>query len=341
MNNTTKYLLEAPASQKAVHAAIAPIFTLLGLVGNSLLISAFFVTKKLRTSTNTFILMVSVSDLVLILLMLSSKISITVLQKRNTVVLERDTLCFSLTMVAYISYGVSVYGQGAIAINRYFKICHHNRYPKIYTKRNVLLICVGIWIYSICLIFGIAFGGRCFFTFDGLICRIDPTQKTPCVYLVIAFGILIPTFTIFGFYFKIFITIRATSLKVNRGEKIDAKTKKAIISLFTAFVLMVILFWPYAIVAAIDSNIHTRGVGIAMRYAVIWTYLSTGTNPIVYGIMNTTFREGYKNVLCCCCRKIRKSKISLPLADANSSTSGATRSSGKSSDSNATTKTSI
>ncbi|KAK6177128.1 hypothetical protein SNE40_015294 [Patella caerulea] len=47
-----------------------------------------------------------------------------------------------------VTFVASVMSLGAISINRYYKVCTGQRYKKIYTKRNVFLIILGVWLLS-------------------------------------------------------------------------------------------------------------------------------------------------------------------------------------------------
>ncbi|XP_074642796.1 uncharacterized protein LOC141900006 [Tubulanus polymorphus] len=111
-----------------------------------------------------------------------------------------------------------------------------------------------------------------------------------------------------AFIIAIFLTIRQAEERIYSVKQIVRQTSRttrktatkmrSIMTLFIAFLMLVLLFYPFTICSIINNYIeHTDHLRKATRVFIVISYCSTGVNPIVYGFMNKNFRRGYKNVL--------------------------------------------
>ncbi|XP_074661713.1 melatonin receptor type 1A-A-like [Tubulanus polymorphus] len=306
MYNNTTIVINTVNHSKTVEEVIVPglvytvIFSILRLVilsmgvfGNGLLIISYIVCGKLRTSTNAFILMVAISDLMLALLLIAEKL-ITFFGWHHLLD-QRTHIPTIFILITFITYAVSVFGQVAISANRYVKICRPKYYDSLYTNRMIVLYTVILFSSAILIQTCITFVGKCRMYFDGFMIRLATRNQDHCLYAFMG-ELSSPTIIIFVMYFEIFRTIYKSGRRTKRSSSAK-KQLRVTIGLCAAFVTLVVAFTPWSVVAILDSFLQTNATFQAIRLACEWTMLTTISNPIIYGLMNTNFKRGYLIVI--------------------------------------------
>ncbi|XP_074641449.1 melatonin receptor type 1B-B-like [Tubulanus polymorphus] len=293
--NRTSLSGETFLSLSTLHEVLFGICTLFGIFGNCLLLIAYIIDRKLRTTSNTFIFYVSISDF-LFSALLSPIVLASSIAKRNVV---NEGTCFAIGMVSTFSFGVSMYGQGLIAFNRYIRVCHHFLYPKIFTRRNVVFMSVGLLVSQIVVIYGSVLVGWCAYDFDDRMftCMFDWKSPKPCTYILLTTA-FIPANSIIFLYMQIFLFIRrANSSRRNTVNRETRNSRTRVIkALFTAFVLLLMMFTPFAIVTIIDNNMSLVGIDIQLRFITFSVFFIPCINPVVYGLMNARYKRSYGKV---------------------------------------------
>ncbi|XP_074660141.1 melatonin receptor type 1B-like [Tubulanus polymorphus] len=306
------------------------ITTLFVIFGNTSLITVFALTKRIQTSTNIFIIVVATSDLLVSLVLAATRRTLG----RRSIDHGSNLVCTTAGTCMYVTFFVSFFGQTAIATNRYVKICWPNAYSRIFNRRNVILITVGIWLFSLVLVVGSATLGWVVYSYDERVklCSIDRRYPTFAVIMIIV-GVLVPSFINLGLYTMVIRKIRKSGPAVSKprppantsssttnrtkygrraqsgnvdtvfrsSKRLNAKTR-AVAVLLLAFVVYVILFYPVA--GAIIADFYTTAdLDEVLTWTMLMAYAGCATNPIIYGFLNTNIKNAYKNCFRrCCCR---------------------------------------
>ncbi|XP_022079889.1 alpha-1D adrenergic receptor-like [Acanthaster planci] len=121
-------------TQRVLVASSILIISILGTLGNSLVILAVSSSRKLRTDTNVFVVNLSVADLLTSL----------VIPWHAVALLSKDHLpvphvvCGVVAVVIFTAVGSSMYTLASIALNRLLLITRPNTtYLKIYTPKKI------------------------------------------------------------------------------------------------------------------------------------------------------------------------------------------------------------
>ncbi|XP_038055090.1 beta-4C adrenergic receptor-like [Patiria miniata] len=156
MSETTVFRFD-DMRQRIVVACLFALISVLGTVGNSLVIVAVFLSRKLRTTTNVFVVNLSLADLFTCLFL---PWNIVALLSPTGWPMD-GTVCAIAAVVLFTCVSCSVYTLAAIAINRFVIITRPMRKYKTYYSRWKLVLMVGVtwgvslFIAIIPLIFGL------------------------------------------------------------------------------------------------------------------------------------------------------------------------------------------
>ncbi|XP_074642991.1 melatonin receptor type 1A-like [Tubulanus polymorphus] len=309
--NESSYVSVSPGVT-VVDTILVALITLTGMIGNSVLLAAYYLHKDLQTPSNALVVNIAISDLIMCCVV--HPFILMSIIGRGSVTLS-DTTCFAIGTIMVITYGVSLWGQVTIAINRFIRVCFHTKYDKIYTFRNNTISIIVLWLCCITITYGGAAMNTCTYHYDPrqFECTYASRGDTKCAGMLIT-GILLPSVITFLLYSRIFCVIRRSTSRLSshaearpresttsgnsnkHAKKRESRDRRAVMTLFTAFLMLVLLFYPYAIVIIVDSNASSGTLDRTIRYLAWFASISTCTNPIVYGLMNSKFKIAYSDI---------------------------------------------
>ncbi|XP_072013764.1 probable G-protein coupled receptor No18 [Amphiura filiformis] len=213
MNGTAEIPTKVPAltnyNERILLAFISLVIALFGFLGNSLVILAVGLSRKLRTATNVYVLNLSVADLLVCLFLPWHMVALLNVDGWPL----PDWICAVTAAVSIIFVGSSILTLACIALNRLYLITQpKDKYRSFYTLRNLLATTAFTWILptlTVCLplAFGIGSLG-----YDAQYTRCGPQHLTESDNLhdMIIASVLypIPLVIIIYCYCKIFLHIR-------------------------------------------------------------------------------------------------------------------------------------
>ena len=128
------------------------LIAIFGSVGNSMVIVAVILSRKLRTVTNVFIVSLALADLFTSLFLTWSVVAL--LGPNGWPLPNVEWLCVAGGFMMFACTGTSLYNLAAIAINRLLLITlPFETYRKIYQKMNAAIIVAIVWFIptSVCI----------------------------------------------------------------------------------------------------------------------------------------------------------------------------------------------
>ena len=129
-------------TQRIVVSCLFALISIVGTFGNSLVIAAVLVSRKLRTATNVFVVSLSFADLLTCLFLPWNVVALLSTEGWPTA----DEICATAAVVMFTCVGCSVYTLAAIAINRYVLITQPmSTYRAYYTKWKMALMIAITW----------------------------------------------------------------------------------------------------------------------------------------------------------------------------------------------------
>ncbi|XP_074647491.1 melatonin receptor type 1B-like [Tubulanus polymorphus] len=311
MNNTTAETDDSsdttPLGLRVFDIVIMTSIVVIGICGNVLILSAVFSSRNLRTLANAFVVNIAVADLVVVAYVLPVVVA-NVVERANVL---GEVTCVMNAGLTVITCACSIWTLAQISVNRYIHVCKHTKYDKIYSKLNVCAMLVTTWSFWIFVTFLSIIWVEHNYNNDSKICIFDHHQSPYFTAFIMVVGIGIPVIVTFVCYYLIYRTIKSSQQRIknhtgaagNNAPGNNAKNNKkkrendALKALFVAFVLFIVFWCPYGIVAILYS-VRVQVNGYVFKYSA-WLGMSNScVNSFVYGVMNKTYSDAYKKIVC-------------------------------------------
>ncbi|XP_055342637.1 melatonin receptor type 1A-like [Paramacrobiotus metropolitanus] len=303
------FYLEEHTGLRVLTALLLSISAAVGSFGNLLVIVVILRIKTLRTCGNYFVLNLALADLIVTMLIDPFNVVGTVAGR--SVLVHNPSLCEWIAAFCAPACMGSMWNMCAISLNRYVLICHHAKYARIFTQANTILMCVGIWI--LCHLFHLpnhVGWGMSRFQSDYYLCSFDMELHSYAIFYIIT-GVVIPLLGVLVGYAGIFRRVRTvrTQMKLYKSGSISEPGKqtrprhsdftqddiKLVKTLFEAFAVFLACWALFAILVLAHQP---RSVpGWVYVIAIIMAHGNSAVNPVIYGMSNDKFREGYKIIL--------------------------------------------
>nr|XP_035152332.2 galanin receptor type 1-like [Callithrix jacchus] len=283
------------------HAGSVGLILALGVLGNSLVITALVCSKpgRPKSTTDLFILNQSIADLAYLLFCIPFQATVYALP---TWVLGAF-ICKFTHYFFTVSMLISIFTLAAMSLDRYMAIVHSRRSSSLRVSSNSLLGVGCIWALSIAMASPVAYHQGLFHprASNQTFCWEewpDPRHKKAYVLCTFVFGYLLPLLLISFCYAKVLNHLHK-KLK-NRSKKSQISKKK------TAQTILVVVFGISWLLHHIIHLWVEFGVfpltpaSFFFRITVhCLAYSNSSVNPIIYAFLSENFRKAYKQVFKC------------------------------------------
>ncbi|XP_034017383.1 galanin receptor type 1-like [Thalassophryne amazonica] len=273
----------------------------LGVLGNALVIIVLARSKpgQPRSSSNTFILNLSVADLSYLLFCVPFQSTIYMLP---TWVLG-EFICKFIHYFFTVSMLVSIFTLSAMSVDRYVAIVHARKSSWIRVGRHAALGVLLIWIASLAMAAPVAHYQRIVRTEDNhTFCWEDWPDHQRKVYVMctFVFGYLLPLTLISVCYAKVLNHLHK-KLK-NTSRKSELAKKKTAQTILVVVVVFCLSWLPHHIVhlwVEFGSFPLNQASFVFRMVAHCLAYSNSSVNPIIYAFLSENFRNSYKQVFWC------------------------------------------
>ena len=179
------------------------------------------------------------------------------------------------TILNSLFSGASFLGVVAVSVDRFLAVHLHLRYQELVTHRRVVIVVIGIWVYS---------------AFLSLIILWELLSTRDLIRTIsAAFGFIITLVV----YIRIYQTVRRhknhiQSMQIRdeaQSEEIKNLTVliKSTVGIFYVYIVFLICYLPFIICMAV---IEIYGSNIALKklflYSLTLVYLNSSLNPVIY-----------------------------------------------------------
>ena len=300
MNNSTPATLRIvptlPYDEVEIIASTV-VYVLLALfviLGNILVIEAFRFNQRLRTTNNTFLVGLAVSDLLVGLISIPLWIYFSFCQQYTTCINSVELLTFYSTIDIFTG-SASVFQLTAISIERYLAITrpiNHRSYS--------------MWIYYTMITIA--------WVFALIIAGLFPVQQNkwqkPYSVILVTTCFVIPALVILTVYAIIFQTVRGTErARVHPTEAATtrpAQNETKIAATIAGITGLFVIAWlPFFVVNMLAEFCLTclppyPDILRLIRFVKWMHYSNSMVNPLVYAYRNAEIRKTFKRLLCLC-----------------------------------------
>ncbi|XP_029115893.1 galanin receptor type 1-like [Scleropages formosus] len=276
------------------------IFTL-GVLGNSLVITVLARSKpgKPRSTTNIFILNLSIADLSYLLLCVPFQSTIYML---DTWVLG-SFVCKFVHYFFTVSMLVSIFTLSAMSVDRYVAIVHARKASSVRVARHALLGVLAIWVLSLAAAVPVARHQIIFERDNDTFCwELWPVQSHRKAYMIgtFLFGYVLPLLLISFCYAKVLNHLHK-KLR-NMSKKSEASKKKTAQTVLVVVVVFCISWLPHHVVhlwVEFGTFPLNQASFVFRVTAHCMAYSNSSVNPIIYAFLSENFRKAYKQVFRC------------------------------------------
>ena len=230
----------------------------------------------------------------------------------------RPGLCKWLASICVVSCVSSLMSIGVISFNRYTYICLHDTlHPKMFTRKNSLLLCFLTWVIGILLDLPSHVGWSTHaFDTKSKKCIFDRRESHSYNLFFCIGGIFIPCVCFAFCYFKIFFRISQTQQRLFQNDhhnscKFKEKWRKCMRQsqmMCLIFIAFTICWTPYALIVIIDKH-DSMSLELHLYFTLL-AHSHASLNCILYGAANKNYRNAYSNfikyVTSCNCVDSRK-----------------------------------
>lgn len=297
-------LLSRSISSTAGESFLYAFIVSVGTVGNFAVLLVLYKNHRLRNIPAYFVVSLAISDI--IMLDLCAPFSIAVLMTGDW--LFGDLLCqiqgFIVMLVACASLGT----LALVAINRYFHIVKTSQYRVIFTPRNAVLIILGGWASAFITPLTYTAAGKDYVFQPGKFFCFMESKFTLLVlpfYGFIAISMLI----LIVCYLSVFKALKAHEKNVSNNLR-KGNTRQIVISLedirvtkilFATVVGFVLCWTPVLVIDIVDAFLGSEWELTRGTYYMytIFGITSSAINPIIYGVMNPSYRKAYCRLFGC------------------------------------------
>lgn len=291
--------------QVILESALCIVLNIVSFVGNTLVILAVYRNRRLRTTTNLYIIALAGSDLTCSVIEMPLT-SVTLITGQW---IFGDAVCQIEAFVDIFVTYVSPATIGLTAFNRYVRIVKPIRYNKIFSPRRSKLMLALVWFLLFCyIIIARSTGWQDFvFTPGYSTCILGHLSELRKLIHYISLGLfcfLIPLVISSYSYFKVFQKIHGHNLMItpqlqkslNRARVTlnEIKMSKSLFFVVASIFICWVPFWVILITERFSLSPLSRDV---QMLTVLFLFLSSTINPFIYTFTNRAFRREFLKIM--------------------------------------------
>ena len=297
-NGTLVY--EEHPTTRAVKLTLYAVIFMTGLVGNVLVCLVVCRQRRLKTSTNYFILNLACADLGVIVFCIPLDV---VIQENGYRWPFGDFLCRIIyplmTVLTFASVGTLI----GIAMNRHHAILTPMRIQAA-GKRRAKVAIVSVWLLSIAL--SLPYAATLKFDETSLQCEETWSEASSRFYTVFLsiFQYCLPLLVITAAYIRIGIQLRRNRANMTAAHRVqDRDVRKVVRMMIVVVLLFALCMLPNQILWTLKYfhslvPMHDE----LLSWGAILIYANSCSNPIVYSICAEEFRTAFKAYIFKCHR---------------------------------------
>nr|XP_018915580.1 PREDICTED: thyrotropin-releasing hormone receptor-like isoform X2 [Bemisia tabaci] len=322
-----------PAYIRTTSMVLCIIILGIGVVGNIMVPIVILKTKDMRNSTNIFLTNLSIADL-MVLLVCTPTVLVEVNSKPETWVLGEE-MCKAVPFVELTVAHASVLTILAISFERYYAICEPLKAGYVCTKTRALIICLLAWALAalftspILLIMEYRFEEYiddtmvpvCWASAESLLRKLY-YLATISLFFILPFCVLLVVYTVIARHLMAPPT--SASAPGPPGAPQDTSSynhrarRQVVLMLATVVLSFFVCLLPFRVVTlwvlfgpdVRDKSGRPLSYYGVLHFSRLMLYLNSAVNPILYNLMSSKFRYGFRK-LCCCLRSRRRNQLQL------------------------------
>ncbi|XP_065071456.1 D(2) dopamine receptor-like [Rhopilema esculentum] len=286
---------------KIISAIAMSLLIIVALGGNILVCTAFFVYRRLRKTTNFFIISLAISDILVATVAMPMWLSYEVTAWQNLPAWIDFTTLLQFWNWFDILAGVSsITNLTAISIDRCFSIMQPLLHRTRMTSSIAIVMVIAAWLYSI------------------IVASLSLASLQNYTAIVSAVGFFIPLLVILIAYFLIYIRVKTGGYGAHQEK--DWNLERTLIIVISFFVVCWLPFFAFSLFYHYCFSCQFKQETLA--YLISFTkwmhYLNSCCNPFIYGLFNMNFKNAFRALFrTCFSSSPAESDYTSPATDGN------------------------
>ena len=284
--------------ERVILVTILSSLSLLGCLGNLVVIAAIFWTPKLWTVPNLYVLNLAVADFVICSVLLP-------FESAAMMIGHTITGCGIMGLLTTGNIVVTLLSLVAIAVNRYLLVrLTPDKYNTLYTTGRMVISLIIIWSIGVLVIIPALFKLIQPGYYEKLRMCVSVTTDggATYAYIIMAF-IVVPSMSIVSVcYYQIWRIFKTSiqNLEANQPRHRSASKKYQV----TKNLLIVTIVFVFSWIPETMMGFFSFGTDIpagVLQFTYMLALSNSVVNPYLYAGLNRQFLEAYKQVLKCGC----------------------------------------
>lgn len=249
--------------------------------------------KRLRTVQNLLIALLAVVDFLIIGYLVPFGMKVLVTNAKP----EADACRFQSIITAFL-FSCSIQFIMLVAVSRYVKVCHSQKFAKVFTVRNVMFATLGVVLVSMAFSTPL-WSYEFLWTFEDPMhsCIFDrygsDAFSITFMFLIVAVPAIVTAFS----YIQIYRYVRKSRSELHKHWNNGLARRKLIYeqmvtkTQFIVFIFYMIMYFPFGI-TAVGAN-RSDFPDIFHTISIYLCYLNSCINSFLYGVFNKNMRKSY------------------------------------------------
>ena len=284
---------------------VCGMITLMGFLGNGLVIWTILTNKKMKTPTNMLILNLAVTDFLFVVICVPFEEVEWVLPRY----IFGTVWCKISNYFIFVCACVSIFNLVFISMVRCIVVVYPITSKSWITTRRIWLAIAAVWIiilggFSPCLVHYEVFPYTVLGEERSKCTNIDPKSDYLIFTVFFAFG-CIALFIMMILYGILLIMLRSgtrtMSLEMSRQRnRVQGQATKMVIAVILCFLLCWLPIEVIFFMAMFGAYPNTTVGYLCITLANCLAYFNSCMNPILYAFLSSQFRHSFRQALCCC-----------------------------------------
>ncbi|KAJ7333842.1 melatonin receptor [Desmophyllum pertusum] len=291
--------------QVVLESLIYGSLSVTAFIGNLLVLYIVCKTPRLRNVPGLFVASLALSDIAMATL--GTPPSLVVL------ITGRWTLGFATCQlqgfVVIATVAASLQTMALMSVDRYFRVVRPTKHRIFFTMPRARFMTASVWIVAMMYPVPYLAGGRKYIFQPGkFFCfhEANSSFAADVIYICICVSLAVLSFS----YFNVFRHLRLNAKRVknmrsafttkdDNTSKISTEEIRLTRTLFVTVIAYLICWTPVLVVDFVEKGVGDWSLsrGVYVMYTD-FGITSSSLNPIIYGVLNRTFRREYKKIFC-------------------------------------------
>ncbi|XP_040033535.2 somatostatin receptor type 5 [Gasterosteus aculeatus] len=276
-------------------AVLYLVVCILGLAGNSLVITAILKLDKMSSSTTVYIFNLALADGLFMV-----GLPFIASQNFQNRWMFGDALCKVVMVLDGLNQFTSVFCLTAMSIDRYMALVDPLRFARWRTPRCAKTASAFLWLFSLLTILPMALH----FSADQGLCVPDLVSDVWWLgvlsYTFVA-GFALPFIVMTASYAALLLKLRAQRLRApppnQESHRLERQVTEMVVAVVVVFGVCWLPFYTFNF-----CSLYQTGVVLpfarAFEFVVLLSYSWSCANPILYACFSDTFRRHFRTLLC-------------------------------------------